>query len=272
MRTFLENKSEQLRRFFFCMRLYGVANAVKMTWRAESSDSRRTLKFRIPGGDILPFTFRGKLDFGVLSHFWKEGYYISDTPADRITKIMDCGANIGDETARFRLHYPEARIIAIEPNRENFSILNESFFKDRLVEPVHGAVWSHDTQLNLVQPRNGNPESSRVTESENLTEPVPAYSIPTLMSRAGWKEIDILKLDIEGAENQLFKTGCEDWIEKINVLIFEAPDSDCRGTTQLIFSRLSRISFKVHACGENLILVRETKPWEFQRISGVKTP
>ena len=39
-------------------------------------------------------------------------------------------------------------------------------------------------------------------------------------------EIDILKVDIEGAEKQLFSISCKQWIHSVKCIIMEAPDTD----------------------------------------------
>jgi hypothetical protein len=82
-----------------------------------------------PGGMSLYVTklrrrvcFRGKMG-GVLSHYYSPGYRILDTTTNPVRVIIDAGANIGDETLRFRHFHPEAEIVAIEPDSGNFAVL-----------------------------------------------------------------------------------------------------------------------------------------------------
>jgi hypothetical protein len=77
-----------------------------------------------------PFTFRGRADYGVMSHFFTPGYRILDTPSCPVRTIIDAGANIGDETVRFRHFHPEARIVAIEAEPANFAILRKNCGQD----------------------------------------------------------------------------------------------------------------------------------------------
>src|SRR5436309_2559279 len=46
-----------------------------------------------------PFLFRGNIDWGVMSHFYKAGYVVDDRASkSKVRIIIDAGANIGTET------------------------------------------------------------------------------------------------------------------------------------------------------------------------------
>jgi FkbM family methyltransferase len=268
--TYFESKLLKLWQFFLCRRLYGLRNALLMTVRVGSTVKTRTLRFRTCNSSrVVQFTFRGKTDLGVLSHFYKEGYYIQDTPEEPIRRILDCGANVGDETARFRLHYPEAEIIAVEADPDNGKLLKQSFSTDSLTTVVDGAAWHEDTELILCKHEGGNPEASSVSAELTSGNKVKAFSIPSLMKQRGWTSIDILKLDIEGAEYDLF-SGNVEWLNCVRSLVFEVPDSDRAGTLQLIFERLRGSAWMGATCGECLILIRQSVPWKPMRVLGVK--
>lgn len=268
--TYFESKLQKIWQFFFCLRLYGLRNAILMTVRVGSTTRSRTLHFRTRNPSrTMPFTFRGKFDLGVLSHFYKEGFYMQDTPDRPVRTILDCGANIGDETMRFRLHYPNAEIIAVEADPDNAALLKASFSADALTTVVEGAVWHEDAELTLCKHEGGNPEASTVSAASPDGIKVRAFSIPTLMKRRGWTSIDILKLDIEGAEYDLFKNNTE-WLVAVKSLIFEVPDSDRPGTLQLIFERLKDSAWSGVACGECLVLIRQELPWNATRVIGIK--
>ncbi|MCE9608910.1 MAG: FkbM family methyltransferase [Chthoniobacter sp.] len=269
--SYFESKILKLWQFFFCLRNYGWRNALLMTVRVGSTQSSRTLLFRtsLPGRKVN-FTFRGKTDLGVLSHFYKEGFYIQDTSDLPIRTILDCGANIGDETARFRMHYPDAEIIAVEADPDNAEVLKKSFAPDPLTTVVEGAVWHEDTELTLCKHEGGNPEASSVTAESQQGIKVRALSIPSLMKQRGWSQIDILKLDIEGAEYDLFKTNTQ-WLNSVQSLVFEVPDSERPGTLQLIFERLRESAWTGVAIGECLVLIRRELPWKAEQVIGIKS-
>ncbi|MDD5260572.1 MAG: FkbM family methyltransferase [Methylacidiphilales bacterium] len=261
----LDYKLVQLRYFLRCYKLYGLRNALKIMLRTAACRGERTIT--LPGG--LRFTFRGKQDVGVITHFCKEGYFIEDSPQKRIHTIIDGGANIGDETARFRLHHPASIIVAIEPEESNFFILKKNFGAVPGIHLLKGGLWSSKCHLQVIPPIDGNPESFSVAETQASENSVDAYSIDSIMDMMGWGEIDILKLDIEGSEYELFTKNCLKWIDKINALIFEVPDSDRPGTTQEIYRALGDRAYDTYLCGENIILIKRGLPWTCRKVIGL---
>lgn len=256
----------QLHRLFFCAHLYGITNAIKICIRVGKKYGLRTLVFN----KSLRWSFRTGIDLGVLSHLWREGVYIEDTVEMPVLRIIDAGANIGDETLRFRLHYPNAQIVAVEPSALNYKLLFHNFSGDGLTTCLKAALWSSCTDLGLCANPNGNQESFHVTpHGELATEAIHALTIENIMERMNWTHIDILKLDIEGAEHELFMHNYECWIAKVNAFVFEVPDSDTPETTQLIFERLKGSSYNVSVCGECLVLIKNGLPWSAKRVLGI---
>jgi FkbM family methyltransferase len=267
--NYFESKLFKLWQFFFCRRLYGSRNALLMTLRAGSNQKNRTLLFKTPDRQVRPFTFRGKRDMGVISHFWVLGVYIEDTPEAPIRTILDCGANIGAETMRFRMHHPAAQIVSVEADPDNAAVLKQNFSPDPLTTVVEGAVWFENSTLNIRRDPHGSPEGSSVTAEPSGDTRIPAFSIPHLMALRKWKTIDILKLDVEGAEYELFQHDTA-WLAQVNAVIFEVPDFDRPGTLQLMFEKFRDSEWNGSACGENLVLIRKHLPWKSLRVLGVQ--
>lgn len=87
-----------------------------------------------------------------------------------------------------------------------------------------------------------------------------SISINTLISQNSITNIDILKIDIEGAEKYLFSHEANlGWLDITRCIIFECPDRDAPFTTQLIFEQITSRGFKFNTfiCGENIILMRQ---------------
>src|SRR5581483_3798807 len=78
-----------------------------------------------------PFFTRGRADLGVISHFFRPGYRIVDAQGPPVRTIVDAGANIGDETIRFRFFHPNAMIIALEAEPDNFRLLKKNTANDQ---------------------------------------------------------------------------------------------------------------------------------------------
>jgi len=226
----------------------------------------------VPAGVSLPVrrlgravVFRGRTDKGVMSHLFTPNYRIRDSAANPFRLIVDAGANIGIETLRFRRFHPGARIVAIEPDPGNFAVLQRNAGDDGKIELLHSGLWSHQCRLHIVP--GGSAEGFRVEEASGGPQPgdVDAVSIPSIMESLGVEEIDIFKLDIEGAEYQVFAAAdVESWIGRVKVLIFECPDSDRPGTTQEIFKKLAGRDFVCHIHGECFVLIRKDTGWKLE--------
>ncbi len=256
-------------RFVIGARNFGLPGAIKALWfyRARVPAKPASIWLKRPR---QRFFFRGAADKGVMSHFCKEGYRIRDGQGgEQVRFIVDAGANIGDETTRFRFFHPDATIVALEPEPENFRLLQRNTQGHPKTIALEKGLWSRECRL-LVHPGTSN-ESFRVSEvfEADAAFDVVATSIGDLMRQFEVAEIDILKLDIEGAERQIFTAKDADWIPKVKVFIFECPDSDAPGTTLAIFDALLR-SGSTYVCrlhGENIILIRRGVPWTLDRDS-----
>jgi FkbM family methyltransferase len=69
--------------------------------------------------------------------------------------IIDAGANIGLTSVVYANRYPEARVIAIEPEVSNFQLLKENAASYPNIELVHGALWKENTKLRILDPGSG---------------------------------------------------------------------------------------------------------------------
>jgi FkbM family methyltransferase len=262
--TYFARAFAYLLRFSVACENFGLVGAVRLfvSCRARSVPSGISLPVRGLGREVV---FRGRTDKGVMSHFFTPNYRIRDSAAHPVRVIVDAGANIGIETLRFRHFHPEARIVAIEPDSGNFAMLSRNAGSDGKIELLNSGLWSHKCRLHIIP--GASAEGFRAEEMTGAPQPgdVDAVSIPSIMESRGIEEIDILKLDIEGAEYEVFSAAdVESWIRRVKVMIFECPDADRPGTTQAIFEKLAGLDFVCHIHGENLVLIRKDTGWRLE--------
>jgi FkbM family methyltransferase len=110
--------------------------------------------------------------------------------------IIDCGANIGLSVIYMKRLYPDATIIAFEPDEKNFSLLQKNIaaFGYENVEARQEAVWTDNTVLQFAG--EGSMSSRIDTGSSRNTLSVKAVRLRDFLNRP----VDFLKIDIEGAE------------------------------------------------------------------------
>jgi FkbM family methyltransferase len=171
--------------------------------------------------------------------------------------IVDCGGNIGLSARWFAHQFPKARILVIEPDRENFALLqrNVAALGGR-VEPILGGIWGVPTTLEIVNPDSGH-AAYRVDAATGGGGPVRAYTINELLEREKAERILICKIDIEGAQTSVFAENTE-WVDKTDAILIELDDwrLPWQGTSIPFFERMSRTPFDYLLHGETLCCFR----------------
>ena len=211
--------------------------------------------------------YRNLGDGGVISHLYTKNYKINDTRAKKkIRNIIDGGSNIGIETIRFANFFPSAKIISIEPNKSNYDLLKKNTKDYANIIALNAALYNKEKKIFLSNSQKNKSNNYNETffidnNKNNNSEEVNGITILKILSENNIEGIDILKLDIEGAEKYLFDESANDWIWKVQVLIFECPDNDtsANGVTQQIYNVINKnnVEFKTHICGENLVLIKK---------------
>lgn len=150
------------------------------------------------------FQVSSRLDLGAVADvFIKQDYLYNYTQNPKI--ILDLGANIGDTPVFFALLFPEATIFAIEPNPHIQEVLrkNASQFPNIKVFDCAIADKTGKINLNFGESHLGSSINDR-EQNKNSVE-VDVYSLRDFCAKEGISKIDILKFDIEGAEEYLLR-------------------------------------------------------------------
>jgi FkbM family methyltransferase len=201
--------------------------------------------------DGLAFSYVNKSDFDyVYNEKFKVNEYIfaaqTSTPF-----IIDCGANIGLSVLYFKKLYPQAKIIAFEPNPETFKLLEinvqQNNFQD--VQVINAAVSDSDTELEFYVNDDDYPWSLSDTCVKDTyggpagwkTTKVPAVKLSSYITQ----HVDLLKLDIEGMEETVLKEieGKLDDIEEIR-LEFHTHKANTINDLDRTLALLNRHGFK----------------------------
>lgn len=144
--------------------------------------------------------------------FVKENYKcdLSNAPY-----IIDGGANIGLAVLYLKKHFPNAKIVAFEPNPDSFECLKKNVAVNKLegVEIYPAALSDKDGTLTFYTSSDmpsadvgasavkGHVDHYHSTKGEIIEVTVPSKSLSPFMDR----RVDLLKLDIEGSEGAVMK-------------------------------------------------------------------
>ncbi|MEO5814960.1 MAG: FkbM family methyltransferase [Gemmatimonadaceae bacterium] len=188
-------------------------------YRMPTLGTGLTLWGRAGGSDHLVFVeifMRGDYDV----------FHAGESPRN----IVDLGANVGYASAYFLARFPDARVLAIEPDAANLAVARRNLapFGDR-VTLVEGAVWSHRTGLCIVREPDVGEWGITMRECrKGETADLVGMDMTDVIVRAGDTEIDLLKIDIEGGERALFGAKAAHWLSRVRMLIVELHDDAAR--------------------------------------------
>jgi len=203
-------------------RFFGLTPPLANVQRIYDRVNRVWLKFKIRDGD----------DWIQIEHiFLNEEFDL--TPTARVASIdrlyekiinagqqplvVDLGANIGLASSYFDLIYPAAAIIAVEPDKGNCEIARENLPPHAVL--VQAAVSSSTGSANLVD--TGRNCGFRVETASGGD--IKLVTVPELLELAENRTPFLIKIDIEGFEEDLFSTNV-DWIDKFPILLIELHD------------------------------------------------
>lgn len=160
--------------------------------------------------------YTNKEEFNILKDeiFNKEIYNVNVTINPGVTTpptIFDLGAHIGLSVLYFKIKYPNSKIVAFEPNSNIFPILQENIECNNLqkVELHNIALGSKDEIRTFYIDNSGNDAFSTGSFNKNAWDGSQKTTNINVkcekLSKYVTKDIDILKMDIEGAETEVLK-------------------------------------------------------------------
>lgn len=130
--------------------------------------------------------------------------------------IIDCGSNAGISILYFKKIYPKSRILCFEPDESLMKVLRENIFANKIegVETIEKAIWTNDAGVDFGS--DGADGGSVFLESNKIH--VPSIRLKDILRKE--KEVDFLKMDIEGAEVEVLSDCAED-LKKVHHLFVE---------------------------------------------------
>jgi FkbM family methyltransferase len=178
-------------------------------------------------GVVLPLALRAE-HVGVLMQVFHYGEYDApDLDWARVETIVDAGANIGLSSRLFAHRSPRARILAVEPDDANLDLLNANLrplVEAGRAEIIPKALWTESTFLDFT--KNVGSVSHGLVDAQGATGAattrVPTTTVVELLDRLGSPRIDILKMDIEGAEKEVLSSpSAATWLDRVDCLLVE---------------------------------------------------
>ena len=216
-------------------------NPTKVVASAWSSELQRYIFFRPATSDI-----------GILQQVFIDRDYEYDlgfTP----DLLVDGGAHCGFASLYFLNKFPDMNVIAIEPEESNFSILKKNLRSNENVKLINKPLASKSKSLSLSNPHAKNP-SFQYAEHKSGSGQEATTIMQILDKYKNSYEYSILKLDIEGAEKEIFNDNPEDLFDKFDTIFVEPHDWIYPNTEEIIVSLARENKKEIEWIGENIVL------------------
>ena len=159
--------------------------------------------------DCLSFIFQFKEIFAY------ESYKFNSDSTKPV--IIDCGSNVGLSCLYFYNIFPRSHILAFEADPQIFKYLIENLKRSNIyesVEALNKAVWINEDGIELTQ--EGADGSSIYTSGTKIK--VDSVRLKNIISNQ--ERIDLLKIDIEGAESEVIK-DCDENFKNVERIFVE---------------------------------------------------
>jgi FkbM family methyltransferase len=171
--------------------------------------------------------------------------------------IIDTGAYIGLSSLYYSSRFPKAHIIAVEPESSNFAVLTQNTELNPNIERINAGIWSKNTRLKIVDSQSEKWAFTVTETDESDSDGIKAVTIDEILANSGFDEIDILKIDIEGSEKEIFGRNSENWLKKVKIIVLELHDRLIPGCSDSVYNALNKEEWQEYKKGEKVIFIKK---------------
>jgi FkbM family methyltransferase len=212
----------------------------------------KVIEIKIPKIKYSFFLRNGTSDISVFNQIFYHGEYENDYRATPKT-IIDCGANIGLSAIFFTNKFPNAKIIAVEPEKSNYKMLIRNTKDYSNIKCLNYGIWSKSCNL-LIENKHaanwGFTTKEVNYENENV---IKSLSLIDIFSNNNINEVDILKIDIESAEKEVFEVISKDFLKKVKIIIIELHDRMKMNCSKTFFNAIADFDYVLEFKGEYVV-------------------
>jgi len=171
-------------------------------------------------GEWLQFYLRyNRDDFAILRGTFMSRVY--DVDIGEVKTIIDAGSHIGCVAIYYAKKYPDAKIYCFEPDEESYNLSGVNAAMNEVDLNIHQIGISNHSGILRFNKNNANPSYSFIGDKgKGRKIPITVESLDKIFKIFNLKQVDILKLDIEGHEPQAFE-GMAKTKHKIKHILLE---------------------------------------------------
>jgi len=248
-------------------RVYGTRGAISFartllpspgSRRERAVDLGRGKLFLRPGttdlANLREVFFEGSYDLDKFTHSSRaHTFYRRLLAAGKRPFILDCGAYIGLSARYLADVFPDADIVAVEPSLVNYRMLEKNVAGRSRIRPVHAAIGRSEAFVKIDNPAHPKFVGFTVsTCSSTDPEAIQSLSVSDLLPSDGERVPFIVKLDVQGAERDVFASP--EWLARVPIVLIELHDwrYPWEGRSASFLSAVAQHPVEVLLNGQNL--------------------
>lgn len=235
------------------MQVFGIVEGFGLFTKIALGN--KVIKLDLKGYNNSIYLRKDTTDIQVFDQIFVSKGYDSNVPF-KVKRIIDCGSNIGLSAIFLQKKYPESHIVLVEPNNENFYMCQKNIAGNLSFTCIKKGIWNKKCFLKITNPDDDS-WAFKIEETNNAQDAtIEATTIDEIMTDMQWDELDILKIDIEGAEKAVFEKHANLWLPKVKSIFIELHDDIQPGTSKLFFEMMEKYRFTCEKQRENWICIR----------------
>lgn len=168
--------------------------------------------------------------------------------------IIDAGANVGFASIFFKSKFKQSEIVALEIESNNCDYFKKNTEKYNNIELIQKGLYNKDGKFIIEDPYNATNSYviKEVTETENFD--IESITLDTILTLKKWETIDLLKIDIEGAEKSLFESNYENWLPKTKIIMIETHDRMIPKCSYAVMKAINEYDFILYTTNEGTLI------------------
>src|ERR1044072_5212281 len=244
----LNKKVYSVMRFIY---RFGIVKSLLIGMAMTTADAEAEVAVKWKGRRV--HIRKGSTDFKVFKQVMVfDQYNYNGLNGSPVKNVIDLGANVGLSALYFKTKYPNAQVIAVEPEKHNYEQLVKNVSGFSNVHALNNAIWYENKELEMYDGGRGEYAFRIVEATGKKVGTTTCITINDIVKKYNLTSIDLLKIDIEGAEKELFMYNYKDWLPMVRCVIIELHDGDHPGCTSAFFRAIAHREVTMFCKGENV--------------------
>lgn len=173
--------------------------------------------------------------------------------------IIDAGANSGLASLYFKLRFPEVSIVALEIESENVKMIKKNLENLPNIDIQEKALYYKKSYFKIENPYNATNSFIIKEVPKESGYSIESTTIDDILLEKKWDTLDILKIDIEGSEKELFENDYENWLPKVKIIYIETHDRMKRKCSYAVMKAINEFDqFILYTTNEGTLIYYNT--------------